>query len=67
MPKIFCSQNIKVSATKTYLCFDIIFKRKKIIFRKRCRMAKLDELKEDLSYLKFWLGIDVAVILGILG
>lgn len=30
-------------------------------------MAKLDELKEDLSYLKFWLGIDVAVILGILG
>lgn len=30
-------------------------------------MAKIDELKEHLKILRFWLGIDIAVLLAIVG
>lgn len=30
-------------------------------------MAKIDELKEHLKILRFWLGIDIAVLLAMVG
>ena len=30
-------------------------------------MPKIDELKEEISYLKFWLGIIVATNIGLIG